>query len=98
MFEGTDDARQVLTDAENELRNWQPNLEPIHSYAENLGRGAMPEGQAVDNGTSVDGSEVSHAARAAQDQGAYVEVTSPGGRGNEEERPDAPVVEQERVL
>ncbi|PVH99044.1 hypothetical protein DM02DRAFT_485337, partial [Periconia macrospinosa] len=54
VFEGADSARQVLTDAENDLRNWQPNLEPIHSHAGNLGRGAMPGGQAVDNGTSLD--------------------------------------------
>jgi hypothetical protein len=41
-FANGEHARQILNDAEDELRNWQPNLEPIHSTAGNLGVGAMP--------------------------------------------------------
>jgi hypothetical protein len=41
-FERTEEGRQILNDAEDELRNWQPNVEPIHSTAGSLGVGAMP--------------------------------------------------------
>jgi hypothetical protein len=41
-FANGEHARQILNDAEDELRSWQPNLEPIHSTAGNLGVGAMP--------------------------------------------------------
>jgi len=44
-YEGVEQARQVLNDAEDELRNWQPHLEPIHSNAGALGAGAMPGAQ-----------------------------------------------------
>lgn len=36
------EARQVLTDAESELQNWQPSLEPVHTSAANLGSNLMP--------------------------------------------------------
>ncbi|KAF1963276.1 hypothetical protein CC80DRAFT_541217 [Byssothecium circinans] len=42
VFDGGEAARQVLNDAEDELRLWQPNFEPIHSSAGALGVGAMP--------------------------------------------------------
>lgn len=42
VFEGTEAARQVLNDAEDDLRHWQPSHEPIYSSAGNLGVGAMP--------------------------------------------------------
>lgn len=35
-------ARQVLNDAEDDLRRYQLDVEPIHSNAGNLGVGAMP--------------------------------------------------------
>lgn len=35
-------ARQVLNDAEADLRRYQLDVEPIHSKAGNLGLGAMP--------------------------------------------------------
>jgi hypothetical protein len=35
-------SRQILTDAEDELRSYELNVEPIHSSAGNLGVGAMP--------------------------------------------------------
>ena len=41
-FAHTNDARQVLNDAEQELQAWQPNLEPIHSSAQGLGTNLMP--------------------------------------------------------
>ena len=37
----------MLNDAEDELRSWQPNIEPIHSSAGALGVGAMPGAEVV---------------------------------------------------
>ena len=44
VFDGVDASRQILNDAEDELRSWQPNIEPIHSTSGSLGVGAMPGG------------------------------------------------------
>lgn len=41
-FGGFELARDILNDAEEQLRNWQSNVEPIHSTAGGLGLGAMP--------------------------------------------------------
>ena len=41
-FEHAHQARQVLNDAEEDLREWQSNLEPIHSQAEGMGANLMP--------------------------------------------------------
>lgn len=41
-FAGAEESRQVLNDAEDDLRNYQLHVEPITSNAGNLGVGAMP--------------------------------------------------------
>jgi len=41
-FAEVEAARQVLTDAEDDLRHYRLEVEPIHSNAGNLGVGAMP--------------------------------------------------------
>ena len=41
-FEHGHQARQILNDAEEDLREWQPNLEPIHSQADGMGANLMP--------------------------------------------------------
>lgn len=41
-FSEGETARQVLNDAEDDLRRYQLEVEPIHSNAGNLGVGAMP--------------------------------------------------------
>lgn len=41
-FQEVEAARQVLNDAEADLRDYQLNVDPIHSNAGNLGMGAMP--------------------------------------------------------
>jgi hypothetical protein len=41
-FECERQARQILNDAEEELREWQPNLEPVESSAMMLERNLMP--------------------------------------------------------
>jgi hypothetical protein len=84
-FEEIETARQVLNDAEDELRSWQPNLEPIHSNAGSLGAGAMPgSGITTTSGVSTyGGSEVGHGQEVAQ-----LEKTS-GSRSGSQERPVA---------
>ncbi len=44
-FDKNDAARQVLDDAEDELRAWRSSMEPITSSSANLGTGAMPAAQ-----------------------------------------------------
>jgi len=41
-FAHAEQARQILNDAEEDLRSWQPNLEPVHSQASGLGNDLMP--------------------------------------------------------
>ena len=76
-FDGTEAAREVLNDAEDELRRWQPNIEPIHSSAGALGGGAMPG-----NGLGAYGSEVGQEA----EHPAYREKTARSRSGSGERR------------
>lgn len=55
-FEHAHQARQVLNDAEEDLREWTPNLEPIPSAATEMGSNLMPA-QAGTAATSVSGEE-----------------------------------------
>ena len=41
-FEHAAQARQVLNDAEEDLREWAPNLEPVNSSAAEMGSNLMP--------------------------------------------------------
>lgn len=41
-FEHLHQARQILNDAEEDLREWTPRLDPVHSSAKNLGHNLMP--------------------------------------------------------
>jgi len=63
-FAETEAARQVLTDAEDDLKNYELQVEPIHSNAGNLGLGAMPGSATSATGTSV------------PDQSAYENTTT----------------------
>lgn len=49
-------ARQILNDAEEDLREWTPSLEPIPSSATDLGVNLMP-GPGSTTGTSVSGGQ-----------------------------------------
>ena len=53
-FEHAHQARQVLNDAEEDLREWTPNLEPIPSAATEMSSNLMPS-QAGTVATSVSG-------------------------------------------
>ena len=55
-FEHAHQARQILNDAEEDLREWVPNLEPIHSSATDLGANLMPASTGTPS-TSVAGHE-----------------------------------------
>jgi len=55
-FEHAHQARQVLNDAEEDLREWTPNLEPVPSAATEMGVNLMPA-QASTAATSVSGQE-----------------------------------------
>lgn len=50
-------ARQVLNDAEEDLREWIPNLEPIPSAATGLGGNLVPSAPATIAPQSVSGQE-----------------------------------------
>lgn len=49
-FEHADHARQILNDAEEDLRGWQPSLEPISTAAGELGPGLMPSSTGTGTG------------------------------------------------
>ncbi|EEH19403.2 hypothetical protein PABG_01722 [Paracoccidioides brasiliensis Pb03] len=44
-YEHAEHARQVLNDAEQDLRRWEPSLEPIHFATAGMGANSMPSGQ-----------------------------------------------------
>lgn len=54
-FEHGAQARQILNDAEEDLRDWQPNLEPIHSTAGGMGANLMPGSAGTTGASSVVG-------------------------------------------
>jgi hypothetical protein len=57
-FAHAHDARQVLSDAEQELQMWQPNLEPVRMHG-GLGANLMPnEETSTVAGTSEAGTEM----------------------------------------
>ena len=75
-FEHAQQARQVLNDAEADLREWTPNLEPVHSSATHMGANLMPNSLETP-GTSVAGHEVGMISEAA-DSPAPSRITEHG--------------------
>lgn len=80
-FEHSNEARQVLSEAESELQAWEPHLEPIHSNAGGLGSNLMPTGETSTRATSdVDTAEPISAATtekpAAEAQGTHLEAAT----------------------
>ena len=59
-FEHGHQARQILNDAEEDLRDWTPRLEPIPSAATEMGVNLMPA-SAASTATSVSGHDKSPA-------------------------------------
>ncbi|KAI4191101.1 MAG: hypothetical protein L6R41_000322 [Letrouitia leprolyta] len=61
-FEHAAQARQILNDAEEDLREWQPSIDPIPSSASEMGTNLMPPsttgGQSTVNSSVAGGDEV----------------------------------------
>lgn len=51
-FEHSGQARQVLNDAEEDLREWQPSFDPIPSSATEMGSNLMPASVTGDYSTA----------------------------------------------
>ena len=75
-FEHAHQARQVLNDAEEDLRDWMPNLEPIHSTATEMGSNLMPA-QAGTAATSVSGHEEGSTVGAGESSQGQLEAPPP---------------------
>lgn len=83
VFEHGNQARQILNDAEDDLREWQPELEEVGSSAQGLGSNLMPESTA--NGLEEDiasgrelGGTVADGSRVAGHNDTSTRVTSDG--------------------
>ncbi|KAF2839490.1 hypothetical protein M501DRAFT_1002913 [Patellaria atrata CBS 101060] len=61
-FENEEAARQILNDAEDDLRSWRPNLEPITSSAGRLGAGGLHNGENYAAGGEVQSPQDIHPA------------------------------------
>jgi len=88
----------VLNDAEDELRSWQPNIEPIHSSAGALGMGAMPGGEAsqIQGVEHSDYREKTARSRSGSGERRAASVGSLGSREGGEVQPPYPMTEAER--
>ncbi|KAF2639908.1 hypothetical protein P280DRAFT_400671 [Massarina eburnea CBS 473.64] len=93
-FDGVETARQVLNDAEDELRTWQPSLEPIHSNAGALGVGAMPGAGAYSSEAGYD--EKTSRSRSGSGERRAASAGSLGSHNGGEVQPPYPVTEAER--
>lgn len=51
-FEHSAQARQILNDAEEDLREWQPSIDPVPSSATDMGINLMPS--SITGGSTVD--------------------------------------------
>lgn len=95
-FAGAEDARQVLNDAEDDLRNYELHVEPIHSNAGNLGVGAMPGAPTGAAGTGpVQNTTQYQDAVGASEDGRYAESSVQGTDVGSQ--PPYPVSEAERL-
>jgi len=70
-FEHASQARQVLNDAEEDLRSWEPNLDPIHSNAGDLGSNLMPGGSVTGPSTAGAESEIGESEAAGNEAGTH---------------------------
>lgn len=95
-FAGTEEARQVLNDAEDDLRNYELHVEPITSSSGNLGVGAMP-GAPVGGNAAVsvhDTTQYQDTVGTSED-GRYAESSVQGTDAGSQ--PPYPVSEAERL-
>lgn len=57
-FEHGDTLREVLDDAERDLRSWEPSLEPIPTQAGDMGADLVPKPEAAQKAAAPDGEPV----------------------------------------
>lgn len=95
-FAGGEDARQVLNDAEDDLRNYVLHVEPIHSNAGNLGVGGMagPQTGATNTAPAHSTAQYQDAVGTSED-GRYAESSVQGTDVGSQ--PPYPVSESERL-
>lgn len=107
-YAGESAGRDILNDAEDELRAWQPRYEPISSNAASLGAGAMPNSSSV---VGVSASEYAPTAVGGEVQQSHIEGdvhpayrtskarsasgSSAGGERQQQQNPPYPVSEVE---
>lgn len=53
-FEHSAQARQILNDAEDDLREWQPSIDPVPSSATEMGTNLMPSSSTTAGESTVD--------------------------------------------
>jgi hypothetical protein len=92
-FDGAEAARQVLNDAEDDLRNYELHVEPIPSFAGDLGAGAMPG-----SATGAAGTNLSEETTYNEDMGGHRHHESSGLQGTgSDAAPPYPLTEAERT-
>jgi hypothetical protein len=92
-FDGAEAARQVLNDAEDDLRNYELHVEPIPSFAGNLGVGAMPG-----SATGAAGANLSEETTYNEGMGGHRHHESSGLQGTGSDAvPPYPLTEAERT-
>ncbi|KAF2134485.1 hypothetical protein P153DRAFT_362252 [Dothidotthia symphoricarpi CBS 119687] len=87
-FQEVEAARQVITDAEADLREYELNVDPINSNAGNLGVGAMPSNvvRQTESTAYEPSNVVSQTESAAYEPTPYTDVTSPSTNTIDEHR------------
>ena len=73
IYDGEPAGRQVLTDAEMDLREWTPRLEPVPSSADGMTRNLMPaeSSTATQSGGEVGQQQQQHVGEVAGGGGGY---------------------------
>jgi len=83
-FEHANQARQILNDAEDDLREWQPELEDANSSAQGMGHDLMPgtasqsspiSGE-LENGRATEGTTVAEGSHLSARNDAASRITS----------------------
>ncbi|KKY24213.1 putative sphingolipid long chain base-responsive protein pil1 [Diplodia seriata] len=99
--------RDILNDAEDELRAWQPRYEPITTSAASLGSNAMPTSTSSGGGIVNTTSEYAHGGEVQQsqvdsdvhpayrDQVRRASGSSAGGERKQQQNPPYPISEAE---
>jgi len=58
VFEGASQARQILNDAEADLREWQPSIEAITYKSQGMGSNLMPAEESIEAQSGISAAEI----------------------------------------